>query len=207
MSATMSKYYWRCQLLGWSALLVGLIIIYGFYGFSIREPLILVFSGLLATHLLRNAILRYQWLHLPFRVGLTRLFFGALAACTIASLIRTLAISFFPFIFSHHRGLAFPRLLYLGALNYTFVVIPWTMIYASYYYMGRLHRQELEKRRLETKLEKMRLESEGSGVDMDTIMNTLSRIQKSIDENPDRSRAEITEFSNLLRKGYLTFEK
>jgi len=49
----------------------------------------------------------------------------------------------------------------------------------------------------------MQQQCEESGTDMESVMAKLQRIASLIEADPDKSREEITEFSKLLRSGYM----
>jgi len=69
---------------------------------------------------------------------------------------------------------------------------------------GRVYQESSKNRKLEMRVKEMEKQSEVSGTNMETMIDTLKRIQASIEVDPKRSRAEITEFSKLLREGYLS---
>jgi LytS/YehU family sensor histidine kinase len=106
-------------------------------------------------------------------------------------------------IVAQPQPLSSGRYFLYAAGGYSVLFISWTLIYWGYYYAGRTQMEELEKLRLESMLKETEGQARVSVVDIDFITGSLQRIQSLIDENPSRSRAEITEFSNLLRNGFL----
>ncbi|MBN8851081.1 MAG: hypothetical protein J0H07_04410 [Sphingobacteriales bacterium] len=63
--------------------------------------------------------------------------------------------------------------------------------------------QGIYKRDLELRVSAMQEQYERSGTDMENMLARMQRIASLIEADPDRSREEITEFSKLLRSGYM----
>src|SRR5690348_3231566 len=91
--------YWLCQILGWGTYAIGGFLIATFYeGFqaSIAIGFALFFGySILFTHLLRALILRRQWLEMPARQGMRRIFLSAaLSGLMQAALVIGIATVF-----------------------------------------------------------------------------------------------------------------
>lgn len=170
---------------------------------GIEKSVVLAFTGAVTTHLLRNAILRYGWLNLPLTKGLPRLLLGVAFTCMIAGLTMYAGNGIFGREMTAPVSFAPARLIFVHIFNFGLLILPWTVMYVLYDYIVRARKEDLERTHLERRVKEMRQQADESGVDVDFIINSLNAIQSSIEENPDRSRAEITKFSNLLRKGYL----
>lgn len=204
MKRLIPGYYWRFQLGGWGLFLLLLNLP---NGIVLEKLLIYILPGLLTTHLLRNCILRYDWLKLPLKKGLLRLSAGVLLASLLAALMSE-SVNIFA---ASSRISQRPLLLsagsiYLHSINYIIPILSWTIIYVLHYYALKTHKTVSLRRQLELRLEEKKLHAQESPVNIDFLIDSLNHIQTSIDENPARSRAEITKFSSLLRKGYLNPE-
>ena len=205
MVPTISRYYLLCQICGWSILTVSYLLITRMYGYPSHlaaKLLLFIFPGLISTHLLRNAILTYGWLTLPFRKGLFRLSLGIAFACILAGIIRYLGNSVFIRSQTPLDFFAPPHLLLNNILDCGVIIIPWGMIYILYAYAQRTRKDNLERRYLEGRVNEMKQRSDEMALDVDTIINSLREIRSSIDQNPNHARDEITKFSKLLRQGY-----
>lgn len=188
MTKKIPGYYIACQLCGWSLLPVGLYLLIG--SFSIRQ-LVYGGAGLLATHILRNRIIRYGLLTMPPRKGLPRLTIGLVLASTLGAVLY---------------GAGYDLVTWrtpIRALEYAFFILPWTLIYCLHHYVQKTRKEERESRRLALLLADKQQQAEGAAMEIGSIIESLTRIRTLIDEDPGRSRAEITAFSQLLRKGYL----
>jgi hypothetical protein len=71
-----------------------------------------------------------------------------------------------------------------------------------YHYVKMVQLGDRRNRKLEMRVREMERRSD-EATSMETMMETLGRIQRSIEEDPDRCKAEITTFSKLLWEGYL----
>ena len=189
--------YYLCQIVGWGGFLIAPWMI---WPGGMERPLVMVVTGLLTTHLLRHIIIRYGWLSLPLRKAWPRLLAGAIvAAMVIGSITR---IYSYVYAGDVYEGLT-PRFFLAGMIDLLVAVGPWTMIYYLYHYAEKVSWEASRNRKLEMRVKEMEERSRESGTDMAAMMDSLQRIQASIVEDPVRCREEITEFSKLLREGYL----
>ena len=207
MAKNISGYYWCCQIMGWGLLSIMFIIlnlISNSYGsVKLMEKMIaLFFSGITTTHIFRNVILKYKWLMLPFKKGLPWLFFGLTITSFMAGFIRVTGYGLTTVLISKQQFILSARLIYVSSIECAFFIIPCTLIYYFYCYLEKTRKERLEKIRLELIFKEMKLQSAQTNVDIHHITDLLNQIQILIDENPTRARAEITEFSNLLRKAH-----
>jgi hypothetical protein len=192
MAARISKYYLFCQIGGWGLILV---LITGLKSWMMGKVAITTITGLVVSHLLRNAIIRYGWLQLPVRNELQRLFAGTVLACMLAALVRGVG-----FFWLTGRELTVSRYL-VSVMDYAFLLFPWAGTYLFYHYIVTTDRQKAKNRRLTLRVQELEKQAEESGVDAEVIFESLKRIQELIDEEPGRARGAITEFGKVLRKG------
>jgi len=146
---------------------------------------VMAVSGLLATHLLRQFILRCDWLTLPLKKAAPRLLLAAIAASALAGAVDAVVNGLFGLYSSHTRP-ALPTIILLKGIDFGLVILP-----------------RIENQRLALLLKERKLRSAESGIDIHVITASLNKIQALIGNNPSLARDEITEFSNLLRRGYL----
>jgi len=183
------------QIVGWGLFLV-VSWMAGLGG--IGSIFVTVVSGLLVSHILRYIIIRYGWLSLPVRKAWPRLLAGAVAASIVMGSIQKMYGYFL-------TGEVYEGLwdLSIYVIDLLFLIGPWTAIYYFYHYAQRIQGDGSKNRKLELRVKEMEERSRETGTDMATMMDSLQRIQASIEEDPVRCREEITEFSKLLREGYL----
>ena len=89
-----SKYYWWCQIGGWSFLVLVLVLA-AVTSFEQRitnqliyNTLIVAISGLIVTHIFREIIRHRGWIQMPVEKALPKFLIGILLTCVAGSLIR-----------------------------------------------------------------------------------------------------------------------
>lgn len=192
----MGMKYFIYQIAGWGLLLVLLWMI-GPGG--IERPLISVATGLAASHILRGLIIGYGWMGLAVKKVLPRLLVSVLVVCTIMGVIKRM----YGYFTGEMYGDISPKVLLASVFDLLLVVIPWTILYYFCYYVRKVQQESVRKRELEMRVKEMEEQSRRSGTDMEAMMDSLRHMQDAIGEDPVRCRKEITEFSKLLREGYL----
>ncbi len=218
MPKNFAKYYWWCQIGGWGFLALIMILLSSIsdqkISFKILEQLgIIVFSGILTTHLFRGVIRKFNWLMLPVEKIMPKLIMGILVVCVINSLIRIGAVNLLD-LSTSKRKLDFSTRLLATILENGLFIIPWTLIYYFYHYIEKSRKQQLDTLKLEALVKELELKTIKSHINPHFIFNALNSIRALIDENPSRARTAITELSNILRSSMqaekletVTFEK
>jgi len=214
-----SKYYWWCQIGGWSFLVLVLVLA-AFTSFEqkitdqlIYNTLIVAVSGLIATHVFREVIRNWGWIQLPVDKALPKFLLGILLTCIGGSLIRMLlgdALN----INSSLKNSSFTGRMVPMMAEYGLMVIPWTLIYYVYHYIDKYSKQQLDTLKLEALVKELELKTIKAHINPHFIFNALNSIRALIDENPVRARTAVTELSNILRSSMqaekletVTFEK
>jgi len=203
-----SRYYLYCQSVGWGMLLMiyiasGLLILHQETIKSLENAFITALTGLFMTHLLRLAILKYGWLNGPVRQGLTWVLLGAVSAAMAAGLIKVTVITLCGMTMKTVEGQPWHLRILASGIEYTLPFLPWTIIYCLYHHIQRTRQKNAEMRRLEFLLKEKSATAGDAAVDIESITRSLDRIRSLIAEDAAAARAEITVFSQLLRKGYL----
>lgn len=194
-----SRHYLYCQSIGW-----GIFLLAGIYTRSRFELIFITFLiGLFITHILRNAILRYGWLNAPLRRGLPRLLLATILAAAIGGVVKMTAFNLGGITSKLMERLPWLLLLFYTGLEYILLFLPWTIIYCLYHHIQKTREKNTELRRLELLLKEKAATANDTTVDIESITRSLDRIRSLIGEDTTRARAEITAFSQLLRKGYL----
>lgn len=218
MPRNFARYYWWCQIGGWGFLALIMILLSSLsdqkISVKILEQLgIIVFSGILTTHLFRWVIRKFSWLMLPVEKIMPKLITGILVVCIINSLIRIGAVNLLD-LSTSRRKVDFSTRLLATTLENGLFIIPWTLIYYFYHYIEKSRKQQLDTLKLEALVKELELKTIKSHINPHFIFNALNSIRALIDENPNRARTAITELSNILRSSMqaekletVTFEK
>ena len=88
-----NRYYWLLQLSGWGLLALMFVLVYEFSDQRVDARLIeqlavLIFSGIVTTHLFRAFIHRSNWLQLPVEKAAPKFLIAVVILCLVAALIR-----------------------------------------------------------------------------------------------------------------------
>ncbi|SRR5258708_2079878 len=142
-------YYLYCQTGGWGLLLLNFCTI---NSQSLIKSLIAVGIGLIASHGLREMIIRRGWLRMPVPTGLIRIGFALVAVCVVAGSVRWAEVRL---VYGEHFSRWLPSVA-TSVLGYLFIMVPWTCIYCLVDYMREERRNGIRTGVLKMRLDEMR---------------------------------------------------
>jgi hypothetical protein len=208
MQRAPSRYYLYCQSIGWGMFLVvfiasGLLFPHLKTIKSFENALVTTLTGLFTTHLLRNAIRNQGWLNLSLQQELPWLFLATVWAAMTAGLIKVTVISLGGMTPAMVERRSWYARVFLADFEYSILFLPWTIMYCLHHHVQQTRRKNAEIRRLELLLQEKSATADDTAVDIESITRSLHHIRSLIDQDAAGARAEITAFSQLLRKGYL----
>jgi hypothetical protein len=205
-----SKRYLYCQFVGWGVFLMVYnislyLVLQGRPEITKRleNAFVTFLAGLFMTHLLRNAIRSQGWLNKPIRQGLPWLLLSTALAALTAGLVKVTLISMGGMTLARAGHLSWLARVFATGFEYSILFLPWTIMYCLYHHIQKARQKNTELQRLELLLKEKSATAGDTAVDIESITRSLDRIRSLIDEDAARARAEITAFSQLLRKGYL----
>jgi two-component system, LytTR family, sensor kinase len=217
MTRNTSKYYWLCQIGGWGAVALVLLLSSSTFEQTITDKQIAIvciamLTGIFVTHIFREVIKKTGWALLTVEKALPKFLIGIVLTCFVIALIRIAADDYLH-LASPKRSDFMARFLYVSADAGLFI-IPWTLIYYFYHYIEISNKQQLDTLKLEALVKELELKTIKAHINPHFIFNALNSIRALIDENPVRARTAITELSNILRSSMqaekletVTFEK
>ncbi|HRN57110.1 MAG TPA: histidine kinase [Agriterribacter sp.] len=202
--------YWCCQICGWGAfVLINIFFAYTYdktiSGKLIIRLLIALSAGIPITHMMRNIIIRRNWLILPIEKIIPRLFI----CIVIASFVYSLSLLTFFELFNlsetdPEKKVGFINNLILRTLDGSPILMIWVLIYYVYHFFQKNKKQEVDTFRLQSLVKELELKTIKSHINPHFIFNALNSIRALVDENPQRARRAITELSNILRSSMQT---
>ena len=191
--------YWLCQILGWGAYAVGGFLIATYYeGFqaSIAIGFALFFCySILFTHLLRALILRRQWLELPARQGMRRIFSSA----ALAGLIQGALVIGVGSVLGG-KGAFDSGAMAATAGGLVGVNSMWTALYVGAHWSRRVREAQLKEVQFQLTLRQAELRALQAQVNPHFLFNCLNTIRGMISEDPQRAQKMITTLANLFRR-------
>jgi hypothetical protein len=134
---------------------------------------------------------------------LPRLLLATILAAAVGGVVKMTAFNLGGITSKLMERLPWLLLLFYTGLEYILLFLPWTIIYCLYHHIQKTREKNTELRRLELLLKEKAATANDTTVDIESITRSLDRIRSLIGEDTTRARAEITAFSQLLRKGYL----
>ncbi len=195
--------YWICQISGW--LFYGLTNIFFATIFNLKfiprqyvRLYISIALGLLLTHLLRLAIIKFK-LRPPIQKQKWLLIFVVvLSTCFLYSLCNSAIVEAFGLFDPTKKVSLITRSLY-NLLNDSPIVIVWVSIYYVWHYILLSANTQIEQLNMQSQIKELELKTIKSHINPHFIFNALNSIRALVDENPVRARTAITELSNILR--------
>ncbi len=198
------------QLGGWG--LVGLVMLLFAHIYDVQIPtkillsriVIVFFSGILITHLLRAFIKWRNLLLLSLEKALPWLVVTVVVASILFSLLVLSSIEVFGLTVESGREISFFQKVLGSTIDNGLFILPWMMIYYFYHYYTKSQKQQLDTLKLESLVKELELKTIKAHINPHFIFNSLNSIRALVDENPQRARRAVTELSNILRSSMQT---
>ncbi len=206
MAKGISRYYWWCQVGGWSFL--GLTMLFFAHTFEQKVSVIylwrtvtVIMAGIISTHLLREFIKKMNWLSPPIEKILPKLIIAVIITTLVFILFQMSVYQVFNLYEQHENRIKpdFITRLLANVLDRGLYILPWTLIYYFYHYIDKSRKQQVDTLKMEALVKELELKTIKSHINPHFIFNALNSIRALIDENPNRARTAITELSNILR--------
>lgn len=202
--------YWGTQVASWS-IFVGLFILWNLLNGTLSTDGLLVMAlvfatGIGASHLFRHFILRFHWLERDIGSVLPRLSLGAvglgLLAFLVEGAVHDLFFTGFAPLLQRH-----PLELFGRILNWTVLLLIWSLAYYGYGLFVRSRREEIRNLRLETANRENQLGNLRAQMNPHFMFNALNSIRALIDDEPEQAKRAITQLSAILRNAMATVKR
>ena len=194
MSKGITRYYWWCQIGGWS--FVGLSMLFFAHTFAQKvsgvylwRTITVIAAGIISTHLLREFIKKMNWLLLPIEKILPKLIIAVVITTLIFILFQMSVYQVFNlYEYENRYKLDFMTRLLANVLDRGSYIIPWTLIYYFYHYIENSRKQQVDTLKMEALVKELELKTIKAHINPHFIFNALNSIRALIDENPIRAR-------------------
>ena len=194
------KLYWICQVSGWSFYaLINVVLIISFDVYNWRKillALLLCAIGVGFTHIFRHFIKGWEWLGLPLRKIIPRVF---AASIVIGTLMFSIMFSIAMLTNIYDVNQFKPATLLIGTFNLSIVILLWSLIYFSFHYFENYKRVEIESLIWENAVKEFELKTLRSQLNPHFMFNALNSIRALIREDPESAQTAVTKLSNILR--------
>jgi len=190
--------YWKCQLGGWSGMVVWSMAVSTFFGRTSWNGLLLSVAasalGLLLTHLFRRVIHRGGWKEMP-PARLAPRVFAACAGLGVVTGLLTFPL-LLPMLPSEART---AEVLLSNVVSTGFLYVGWFLLYFSYHYFQRGRDAQEAEWRLRVAMRENELRTLRAQLNPHFLFNSLNSLRGLITESPERAQEAVTSLASLLR--------
>jgi len=197
-----TRAYVVCQTLGWTAYAVSGSLLNLLFGRGLSAAMVATLvSGCalaaLGTHRLRAEAHRRGWFGLRVRALVPRL----LAAAVTVAVAVELAVWAIGLHVTRVYSLATstPAVMVATTLNWVFVLVLWTSLYAGVQFFRRYRAAEIRRLELEVAAREAQLRALSAQIHPHFLFNALNSLRALVSEDPGRARDLITGLSELMR--------
>lgn len=155
---------------------------------------LLMFLGILFSHIYRYIIVRFKWLLVKNIALIPRFLFSAILLGAITFSIGKIFNTFL-----NNESLTIHRSDIAGALNLSFIYLVWSLIYFLVNFIENYRKEEIKNLRWEASMNEIELNKLKSQLNPHFMFNAMNSIRALIDENPVKAKQALTQFSNVLR--------
>ncbi|TXC75568.1 sensor histidine kinase [Luteibaculum oceani] len=194
--------YWIAQLCGWMIYFF-FVLLYNLFGNqasyeAVIASLLIVFVGILITHLYRGIIIKFNWLKMGLlkvipRILISGVIFGFIFLA-IHDLLIQLMLPQIQSFFKSELTEIFPMVL-----NWSLLIVLWSILYFTAHYFFNYKRQEIANLRLEASRNEIELNNLKSQLNPHFMFNALNGIRALVEDEPEKAKKAITQLSVLLR--------
>lgn len=197
------RLYWIMQFFGWGLFFIiyttiaGLLIGIQWQTFASYGNIILF--GFLFSHLYRLVIKKYNWKTLDLGKLSVNIILASILVGLLISLVVMPVNHYFQVEGDSDQDLGLLVVIISVALQLTFVMLGWSLIYFVFHFFVNFKKSEVEKWQLEVAVKDAELIALKSQINPHFIFNSLNNIRALVIEDASKARDMITHLSDLLR--------
>ncbi|MBT6745847.1 MAG: histidine kinase [Flavobacteriales bacterium] len=199
--------YWIAQVFGWTTYIV-LTIILNIGAKELNTDFFLTMFAVWATGISLSQLLRYLyvnqgWLDLGIiklipRVLPTIVIFGV--ALEFLYYLSQFIITSDPVVFGGNK-------FFSETISWFFLFLMWTLFYFSFHFFQNYRKEEIKNLQWEASKNEIELNRLRAQLNPHFIFNSMNTIRALVDDNPKKSKKNITKLSKILRSTLLTEKK
>ena len=192
--------YWFCQIGGWLFLVLAQSLYLKLSDAlnieSATSQFLLLFFGIVLSHLYRNFIVKYGWLKVKIILLIPRVI--------IATLLLAIVADYAQYGVEWLLGIEGDKHLntitiVTNILNLIPFFFSWSLIYFLFHYIENYRKAEIENLKWEASINEIELNKLKSQLNPHFMFNAMNSIRALVDENPGKAKDAITQLSNILR--------
>ncbi len=198
------RLYWMMQLFGWGMFFIIYTTVAGvFIGFqwqTYASYANTVIFGLLFSHLYRLWIKKNRWEDLGLgKLSVNIVIASIIVASMISLVVMPVNYHYFQADTNYENKLSLLGTIATVGLQFTFIMLGWSLIYFVFHFFVNFKKSEVEKWRLEAAVKDAELIALKSQINPHFIFNSLNNIRALVIEDAEKAREMITHLSGLLR--------
>lgn len=192
--------YWTCQIGGWLFLVLAQSLYLKLSDALTMETatsqFLLLFFGIVLSHLYRNFIVKFNWLKIKILLLIPRVI--------IASILLAVIADYFQYGVELLLGIAGGKhqdtiTIVTNIVNLIPFFFSWSLIYFLFHYIENYKKAEIANLKWEASINEIELNKLKSQLNPHFMFNAMNSIRALVDENPNKSKDAITQLSNILR--------
>lgn len=192
--------YWICQIGGWLFLVLAqslyLKLSDAFNIETATSQFLLLFFGIVLSHLYRNFIVAFGWLRIKVILLIPRVI--------LASVFLAIVGDYAQFGIELLLGIAGDKhqntiTIVVNIVNLIPFFFSWSLIYFLFHYIENYKKAEIANLKWEASINEIELNKLKSQLNPHFMFNAMNSIRALVDENPNKSKDAITQLSNILR--------
>ena len=192
--------YWICQIGGWLFLVLAqslyLKLSDSLNFETATSQILLLFFGILLSHLYRNFIVKYGWLRIKVLLLIPRVIISSILLAVIADYSQY-GIELLIGIAGNKHGDTIT--IVTNIVNLIPFFFSWSLIYFLFHFIENYKKAEIENLKWEASINEIELNKLKSQLNPHFMFNAMNSIRALVDENPSKSKDAITQLSNILR--------
>jgi len=200
--------YWITQILGWSIFYLMVVVVNilastvettPYFYFYIFETV--VFS-ILATHLIRYILIKYNWLTLSMIAIIWRSIFITIIVAVLFESLEQISSIFIPINFYTDLNANEPSIskTFGNILGNAILFCIWLSFYYAYLFIEKSRNQEIKNLQFTASKNEIELKNLREQINPHFLFNSLNSIKALVEIDKDEAKIAITKLSNLLRK-------
>ncbi len=194
------RLYWFCQIGGWlflalaQSLYLKLSDALNFE--TATSQFLLLFFGILLSHLYRNFIVKYGWLRIKIILLIPRVIIASILLAVVADYAQYGVEWLLNIEGDKHLNTI---TIVTNIVNLIPFFFSWSLIYFLFHYIENYKKAEIENLKWEASINEIELNKLKSQLNPHFMFNAMNSIRALVDENPSKSKDAITQLSNILR--------
>jgi sensor histidine kinase YesM len=200
--------YWATQIFAWilfylmvlgANIVVGTVITTSSFYIYAAEGVVL---SLLGTHIIRNTIIKYNWLKLPIIAIMWRSILITIISAIFIEIFETISTFFITKDFytdSSMNDISISKVVGSIFGNAVLFCI-WLSFYYAYQFIEKSRKQEIKNLQFTASKNEIELKNLREQINPHFLFNSLNSIKALVEIDKDEAKVAITKLSNLLRK-------